>query len=142
MLKEPTLALLCGISKEQGLEHFQIFEKSVNAEKFKVYLQGLRQANGKICLFMDNLGVHTSKKTKKEMKSLGFRWIFNIAYSPEYNPIELVFGMVKRNFKALRAKKFIGLIQDGHEAMVEKAVRQVKNKDIIACVDHVNDLIR
>ena len=31
--------------------------------------------------------------------------------------------MVKRNFKALRAKKFIGLIQDSHEAMVEQAFK-------------------
>ena len=40
-LEEPTLALLCGISKENGLEHFEIFEQSVNVEKFKQYLDGL-----------------------------------------------------------------------------------------------------
>ena len=34
MLEEPTLALLCGISKENGLEHHKIFEQSVNVEKF------------------------------------------------------------------------------------------------------------
>ena len=42
LLDEPTLALLCGISKENGLEHFQIFEQSVNVDKFKEYLDGLR----------------------------------------------------------------------------------------------------
>ena len=34
-LSEPTLALLAGISWENGLEHFQIFPKSVNVIKFK-----------------------------------------------------------------------------------------------------------
>ena len=29
-LVEPTLAVLAAISKEKGLEHFKIFEKSVN----------------------------------------------------------------------------------------------------------------
>ena len=84
-LNEPTLALLAGISKDSGLEHYQIFEKSVNDDKFKVYLQGVRAANPekRICLFMDNLGAHTSKKSKKEMSRLGFRWIFNVPYSPE-----------------------------------------------------------
>ena len=37
-LKEPTLALLHGISKEKGNEHFQIFDNSVNVAKYKEYL--------------------------------------------------------------------------------------------------------
>ena len=88
-LNEPTLALLAGISKDKGLEHYQIFQRSVNVVKFKEYLAGVRAANPdkKICLFMDNLGAHTSKKSKAEMQRLGFRWIFNVPYSPEYNPI-------------------------------------------------------
>lgn len=37
-LDEPTLALLCGISKEKGMEHFEIFEQSVNKVKFAEYV--------------------------------------------------------------------------------------------------------
>ena len=57
----------------------------MNVDKFKEYLAGVRAANPdvKICLFMDNLGAHTSKKSRKEMQRLGFRWIFNVPYSPE-----------------------------------------------------------
>ena len=43
-LDELTLALLCGISKENGVEHFEIFEQSVNVEKFKQYLDGLHES--------------------------------------------------------------------------------------------------
>ena len=113
---EPTLALLAGISKEQGIEHFMVFNKSVNKDKFKQYVDGVRVANpdAKICLFMDNLSVHSSEHSKKVMRDHGFRFIYNCAYQPDYNPIETVFSMVKRNFKALRAKKMIGLIQDSH----------------------------
>ena len=84
-LEEPTLALLSGISKERGLEHHQVFERSVNVDKFKTYCQDLRAANGgeKICLFMDNLSTHTSERSKAEMKRLGFRWIYNVPYEPE-----------------------------------------------------------
>ena len=59
-LEEPTLALLCGISKEKGLEHYQIYDNSVNVDKFMEYLQELRTANpeDKITLFMDNLSAH------------------------------------------------------------------------------------
>ena len=42
-----------------------IFEKSVNVVKFKEYIRELRAANGddKICVFMDNLSAHKSKKS-------------------------------------------------------------------------------
>ena len=38
-INEPTMALLCGISKENGVEHHMIFKRSVNADKFKDYLK-------------------------------------------------------------------------------------------------------
>ena len=91
-LEEPTLALLAGISKEKGIEHFQVFEFSVNVDRFIEYLTKLREANpeDKIALFMDNLSAHTSDRSKEAMRERGFRWIYNVPYSPEYNPIEFV----------------------------------------------------
>ena len=102
-----------------------VFERSVNKEKFKEYLDGIKAANPdtKICLYMDNLSVHSSEQSKQLMRNHGFRWIFNPAYQPDYNPIELSFSMVKRNFRALRARKMIGLIQDSHEAMKKQAFK-------------------
>ena len=84
-IDEPTMALLCGISKENGLEHYMIFKRSVNADKFIEYLEAMRTANpeDKICLFMDNLSAHTCDKSKKAMREAGFRWIYNIPYEPK-----------------------------------------------------------
>ena len=84
MLEEPTLALLCGISKEKGVDHHRVFEFSVNVDRFIEYLDGLRAANGeeKICIFMDNLSAHTSERSKQAMRDRGFRWIYNVPYSP------------------------------------------------------------
>ena len=88
---------------------------------FKQYLQELRDLNGKekIALFMDNLAAHKSEKSKTEMALLGFRCIFNVPYSPEYNPIEFVFSKVKQKFRSLRARKLAGIIQNGHRSMIE-----------------------
>ena len=63
-LDEPTLAMLAAVSKENGKEHFMVFDKSVNIAKFKEYLAELRARNNedKICLFMDNLSTHRSTK--------------------------------------------------------------------------------
>ena len=45
-LDEPTLAALAGVSKENGLEHVQVYEKSVNQEKFIAWLGELKAKTG------------------------------------------------------------------------------------------------
>ena len=87
-----------------------MFQRSVNIQKFKEYLVRLREENGddKICIFMDNLGVHKSNKTRKTMQTLKMKAIFNISYSPQYNPIESVFSKVKQKFKCMRLQKLMG----------------------------------
>ena len=57
---------------------------------------------------------------------MGFRFIFNVPYSPEYNPIEFVFSKVKNSFRRIRARKIAGLILDSHRAMVRQAVQSVR----------------
>ena len=76
------------------------------------------------------------------MRDHGFRFIYNVPYSPEYNPIEFVFSEVKANFKALRSKKFMGLVMDGHESLVVQALKAVKKKNIASCVNHVIKLLK
>ena len=68
------------------------------------------------------------------MRDRGFRYIFNLPYRCEMNPIELVFSQVKSYFKALRAKKFMGLHQDTHHNMISKAFKMVKKKNVIKCI--------
>ena len=72
---------------------------------------------------MDNLSAHTAKRSKQAMRDRGFRFIYNVPYQPDYNPIELTFSQIKKNFKVLRARKMIGITQDSHEAMIKQAVK-------------------
>ena len=83
-LNEPTLAVVSAISHENGTEHYKIFSKSVNTARFIEYLVELREQTGpgKVAIFMDNLSAHKNDTVKKEMRRLGFRWIWNIPYSP------------------------------------------------------------
>ena len=67
---------------------------------------------------MDNFSAHKIDKSKKEMARLGFRWMFNVPYSPEFNPIEFVFSKVKQKFCTLRARKLAGVIHDSHESII------------------------
>ena len=123
-LNEPTLAMVSAIGRENGREHFKIYPNSVSTERFIEYLEELRESTGpdKVALFMDNLPAHKNDKVRTEMRRLGFRCLWNVAYAPQYNPIELVFSQLKASFKALRAKKFMGLTQETHHELVAKAV--------------------
>ena len=115
-IDEPCLALLAAISKEKGREYYRTYPRSVNVQKFKEWLKELRGRNedAPIALFLDNLSAHRSTKALNCMKELGFRWIFNVPYSPEYNPIELTFSKLKHVFRTLRAQKLVGLRQEDH----------------------------
>ena len=53
---------------------------------------------------MDQLSVHTCNRSKDKMKFLGFEVVYNASYSPEYNPIETIFSIVKRKIKNERLR--------------------------------------
>ena len=96
-----TTAVLAGISAEKGVEIVMTFDKSVNTDKFFEFLQRLRFECpfDKIALFMDRLSVHTCKRSKEKMKFHRFIPVYNSPYSPDFNPIEQVFGNAKRDIK-------------------------------------------
>ena len=59
-----------------------------------------------------------------------------------YNPIELVFSQFKARFKALRARKLMGLTNESHEDLVKRAWTGMKKVNIVKCVAHVEKLLR
>ena len=105
-----------------------LFPQSVNIPKFKQYLTKLREVNGdaKLCIFMDNLTVHTSDESKKTMRKLGMRFLWCLSYSPDLNPIESTFSKVKQKFKVLRIQKLTGQIPDSYETIINKAVKSLR----------------
>ena len=96
-IDEPAYALLMAVSAAAGVEYAKVFKKSVNIDKFIKYAVELKDmaAGRKLCFFMDNLSVHRSKKVLGKLDELGIRYIFNLGYSPQFNPIELTFSKVK-----------------------------------------------
>ena len=86
-----------------------LFRKSVNIQKFKTYLDELRRRYfvDDICLYINNLSVHKSKEVRDRMEELGIAYVFSPIYSPDYNPVEYVFSMAKREIKERRLKAII-----------------------------------
>ena len=96
-LHKKTLATIAGISAERGIEIIRTHDFSINVDKFKQYLIGLRETNRsiKLAVFMDRLNVHRSAKIRELAHQLGIKLVFNASYSPDLNPIERVFALTK-----------------------------------------------
>jgi transposase len=76
---------------------------SINGERFIDFLKNdiMPKTNDRIIL-MDNAMIHKSKKVTEFLKANAFTIIFNIPYSPQYNPIELVFNNIKDHIKKVQ----------------------------------------
>ena len=101
--------MLAGVSAEYGVDLVMTFKKSVNITKFKIYIEELRRKYffDDLCLYFDNLSVHRSNDVKERLEELGIKYIFAPVYSPELNPIEFVFSIVKREIKKERLKAIL-----------------------------------
>ena len=128
-------ALIAGISAEHGLVHFLMYDRSVNTDGFLEFLENVTGSLGdqKIAVFMDNLNVHRSKRAKAFMEENDVRAIYNVPYSPEYNPIEVYFGHIKRPYRQMKLEMMVNkekfdsrkLIMEAIETRSQESVRRV-----------------
>ena len=67
-----SIAVLAAISKEYGIDHTGIYNKSVNIPKFKEFLQNLRDKYffEDICIYLDNLAVHRRNEVRQRLDEL------------------------------------------------------------------------
>ena len=65
-LSQHPIAVISAVSEEMGLDLYMLFKKSVNADKFCIFLNELRSQypEDRILLELDNLSVHRSKKVR------------------------------------------------------------------------------
>jgi transposase len=64
-------------------------------------------------ILMDNARIHHSKIVKEYMKTIEHEIIYNVPYSPENNPIELVFS------------KFKSIIRNKDNSTVNKMMKNI-----------------
>ena len=102
-------SVIATISEDKGVELIKIYRTAVTSDTFIKYLELLSKRNDKqpLALFQDQLKVHKSNKVKPYYTALNIVPIYNVGYSPEFNPIESVFSQVKRVFCRERLNKLV-----------------------------------
>ena len=99
------MTAIAGISYARGIELYAMQHDSVDQEDFRDYLATLIRSNAgkKLAVFLDNLAVHHTDLVTDFCKEKDVRLIFNVTYSPDFNPIEQVFSVVKNHYKRVQA---------------------------------------
>ena len=103
--RQENMSLLMCISLN-GVRHFVMQDGAFHSSEFVVFLTEMATTfpqvlNGNVCLVMDNVRIHHSREATGFMIENGIRHIFLPAYSPELNPIENVFGVVKEKYRSM-----------------------------------------
>ena len=89
-----------------GIVHSKAQEKAFSTKTFVEFLKGMieslsntNQLSKVKAVLMDNISFHRSIAVRDLLNSHGLRPLFIAPYTPDHNPIEMVFSQLKRVFR-------------------------------------------
>lgn len=109
---------LIGAVRLSGMNALHPYDGSINGERFLSFLDShlLPVLKPGDVLVMDNLRVHHITDVKNKMKDAQVRLLYLPPYSPELNPIEEIWSIVKRAFRDFEARTIASFIDAMHRA--------------------------
>jgi len=91
-----------------GILSSKLVEGSVNQHTFRDFINDL-PTEGYQYLLMDNCAFHKSSTVNEVMKTKNVKPLYISAYSPEWNPTEMYFSLLKRFLRKLYHKRLSSL---------------------------------
>jgi transposase len=85
-----------------------LLEGPINGESFHTYVKQVLAPTlrpGDIVV-MDNLGSHRSGDVRRALRAVGAKLFFLPKYSPDLNPIEMLFSKLKHGLRKARARSY------------------------------------
>lgn len=88
------VTLLMAISEQRGVVSSKVVKGSVNAAVFASFVDGLDARRGSVAI-LDNVSFHKTAVVREAADKKGISFLFIPPYSPEFNPIEGTFSVLK-----------------------------------------------
>jgi transposase len=82
-----------------GVIDWAIHKSNINKDTFSKFLRLLKIPHGCKYLLLDNVAFHRSQIVKQDIINAGLTAIYTPPYSPQFNPIEHVFSMIKQKMQ-------------------------------------------
>jgi len=95
------VTMVMGIDSSTGSHFEHLLQYPCNSGAFAVFLNDLTFPEG-TGIILDNASIHKTKEVQEVAKGKGYTLLFTPPYTPEANPIEMVFGVIKNKFYRLR----------------------------------------
>lgn len=89
-----------------GIKHFVLKDGAYRSPEFVQFIQELAEQfpqlqTGRACLVMDNARIHHARQAREYLEDNRINHIYLPPYSPDLNPIENVFSVLKKRYRGL-----------------------------------------
>jgi len=124
---------MIGAVRQDGSTACMTIEGAINAEVFRAYIRDVLLPTLKAgdILVMDNLSTHKDNQALDLLHKAGVTVRFLPAYSPDYNPIEMMWSKVKSLLRKTEARDNESLL-----LAIGDALSQVTQKDATNWFSH------
>jgi transposase len=101
--KTTTLIAALGL---EGIRCSTVVDGAVNGDVFESFVEFvlLPELHPGDVVIMDNLSSHKRQRTRELIESTGAKLVFLPPYSPDLNPIEMVFSKIKQKLRTLACR--------------------------------------
>ncbi len=128
--KTTTLIAALGMS---GVRCSTVVDGAVNGDVFEAFVEqvlvpDLRPGD---VVIMDNLSSHKRQRIRELIEDAGARLVFLPPYSPDLNPIELIFAKVKQLLRSMACRT-----RDALWKAMQSVLDQVTPSDALNCYKH------
>ncbi len=125
-----TLIAALGIT---GMRCSTVVDGAVNGDVFEAFVEHVlvpELRSGDVVI-MDNLSSHKRRRVRDRIEAAGARLVFLPAYSPDLNPIEMIFAKVKQSLRSLAYRT-----RDELWNAMQSVLDHVTPTDAINCYKH------
>jgi transposase len=134
--KTTTLIAALGI---KGMQCSTVVDGAVNGDVFEAFVEQVLapELRSDDVVIMDNLSSHKRLRVRELIESAGARLVFLPPYSPDLNPIELIFAKVKQSLRSLACRT-----RDALWNAMQSVLDKVTSGDAANCYKHCGYTLR
>lgn len=134
--KTTTLIAALGIT---GIRCSTVVDGAVNGDVFQAFVEQVLvpQLQSGDVVVMDNLSSHKRARTRELIEAAGAQVLFLPPYSPDLNPIEMIFAKVKHLLRSLACRTREALWD-----LMQSLLDQITASDAVNCFRHCGYTLR
>ena len=116
-----------------GIRCSTVVDGAVNADVFEAFVEQVLvpELRAGDVVVLDNLSSHKRSRTRKLIEAVGAKLIYLPPYSPDLNPIEMVFAKVKQALRSLACRTGEALWK-----VMQPVLDKVTTRDAANCFKH------